>query len=174
MSLSKLSFLVVIFFIGSSFSWKNTTHEFHISKCMIDYAEDEKALQITLHIFLDDLEETIRNTGVKEKLNLCTEKEHADGDRYLLEYIEKFMSLQVNQKEAKYNYLGKEPSEDKLAAWCYLEIENVQQLDELQVKYAVLTELFDDQKNIVQIKGPNKKKGYFLFDNKKNEDSVTF
>lgn len=164
----------MMFVLGSSFTPPEAAHDIHISKCNIDFSNEEKTLQITLHIYLDDLEEAIRNSGVKERLNLCTEKEHADGNKHLLAYINKMFSLEVNGNAVEYNFLGKEISEDLLAGWFYLEVEDVQELKDLKVNYGILTDLYRDQQSIIKVKGPNKKKGYFLLDTKKKEASAKF
>jgi len=149
-------------------------HDIHVSKCSIDFSNEEKTLQITLHIYLDDLEEAIKNGGVEEKLNLCTKKEHADGDKHVQNYFEKMFQLEVNDKSVGYNYLGKEVSEDLLAGWFYVEVEDVQTLEKLKINYGILTDLYNDQQSIIKVKGPNKKKGYFLLDSKEKEATANF
>ena len=149
-------------------------HDIHVTKCNIDFSNEEKTLQITLHIYLDDLEEAIRKGGIEQVLNLCTEKEHEDGDKHLVAYLEKMFQLQVNDKAVSYNFLGKEPSEDLLAGWFYLEVEDVQTLEDLKINYGILTDLYTDQQNVIRVKGPNKQKGYFLLDSKKKEASASF
>lgn len=170
----KLSVLVFLFFLASSFSGKNEAHDIHVSKCNIDFSNAEKTLQITMHIYLDDLEADIARGGVTEKLHLLTEKEHEDGDKYLLEYFQKKFRLQVNQKDVTYNYLGKEITEDLLGGWFYLEVENVQELKDLKINYEILTDLYSDQQSVIKVKGPNRKKGYFLLDSKNKEATATF
>lgn len=170
----KLSALIFLFFLGSSFSGKNEAHDIHVSKCNIDFSDAEKTLQITMHIYLDDLEADIARGGVTEKLHLLTEKEHKDGDKYLLEYFQKKFRLQVNQKDVTYNYLGKEITEDLLGGWFYLEVENVQELKDLKINYEILTDLYADQQSVIKVKGPNRKKGYFLLDSKNKEATATF
>ena len=170
----KLIALVFVFILGTSFSGKNEVHDIHVSKCNIDFSKEEKTLQITMNIYLDDLEADIAKGGVTEKLHLLTEKEHKDGNKYLSEYFQKKFKLQVNQKEVSYNFLGKEITEDLLGGWFYLEVENVQELKDLKIYYSILTDLYNDQQSVIKIKGPNKQKGYFLLDSKKKEANVTF
>lgn len=174
MSQIKFLTLLFIFFIGSSFSNKNIVHDIHVTKCNIDFAEQEKSLQITLHIYLDDLEADIKKGGVEERLQLCTEKEHQDGDKILLEYFQKKFSIEVNQQPVTYTFLGKEPTEDLLGGWFYLEVKDVESLKDLKINYSILNKLYSDQQAIIKVKGPNKKKGYFLLNNERKEASVTF
>ena len=65
-------------------------------------------------------------------------------------------------------------SEDLVAVWCYLEIENIKPFKKLYVKNNTLMETFDDQKNIISVSGPNKRKGYLMFNKSKNEETLKF
>jgi len=136
------------------------THEFHISKCLIEFNEKEKALQFTLHLFIDDLEAALKLQGADE-LFICTEKEAETAEDYIYKYLQQKLAISLEGKEVGYTFIGKEMSEDMVAVWCYL-------------KNSILLEAFDDQKNIISIIGPNKKKGYLLFNNAKNEETLEF
>lgn len=148
-------------------------HEFHVSKCQIDYKKAESALQITLHIFLDDLELSMQNQGT-EKQFLCTEKELADADEVYFEYLKNNFRLTLNNgQEVDYQWIGKEISNDLFAVWTYLEVPNVTDLSEISVQNLVLMDVHDDQKNIVQIRG-DAGAGYFLLQRGKDKQSVSF
>lgn len=148
-------------------------HEFHISKCLIEYNEKEKALQVTLHLFIDDLEEALREQGA-DKLFICTEKESEKAEDYIYKYLQQKLEISLDEQTVNYTFIGKEMSEDMVAVWCYLELENVESFDKLYVKNRILLDTFDDQKNIISIVGPKKKKGYLLFNNAKNEETLEF
>jgi len=179
MNFIKLVILLSSILLFSNFSIlpfekENAVHDIHVTKCNIDFSNEEKTLQITLHIYLDDLELAIKNGGVEERLHLCTEKEHTDGEKHVFAYFEKMFQLKVNGQPVSYNFLGKEPTKDLLGGWFYLEVENVQELKDLKINYGILTDLYNDQQSIVKVKGPNKKKGYFLLDSFKKEANATF
>ncbi|HFC00597.1 MAG TPA: hypothetical protein ENJ53_07310 [Phaeodactylibacter sp.] len=173
----KLFTLAFVLFIGSSFSTKNEIvdmHAIHVTKCNIDFSDEEKTLQITLHIYLDDLESAIKKEGVTEKLNLCTPKENPDGDKYVTEYFKKMFSLEVNNQSVDFDFLGKEPAKNILAGWFYLEVKNVEELNDLKINYKILTDLYDDQQNVIRLKGPHQKKGYFLLNSKETFAHITY
>jgi len=174
MKLIKLISISFFFLLGSSFSYNNLIHDIHVTKCNIDFSKEESSLQITMHIYLDDLELAIEKGGIEEKLYLCTKKEHVDGNKYVQEYFEKTFTLEVNGKPVQYNYLGKESAEDILAGWFYLEVEGVTELKDLKINYSVLTDVHSDQQNVIRVKGPNKAEGYFLLNSKKTEASTRF
>lgn len=148
-------------------------HQFHVSKCQIDYSSQEQALQITLHLFIDDLEAALQLQGA-ENLYICTPKEHKKAEKYIGRYLKQHFNLVVNEATVDYDFLGKEQSDDLQAVWCYLEIPNVNQLNSLEITNSLLMEAFEDQKNIVQFKNANGKQGYFMFQKGAETDKVTF
>jgi hypothetical protein len=148
-------------------------HAFHLSKCLLEYNEREKAIQISMHIFLDDLEDALRLEG-HDQLFICTKKEAPEAEQHMEAYLRKHFQLVVNGQEMNYNFLGKEASDDLMGAWCYIEVENIQQLQELEVKNSILMELFDDQKNVVHLVGPNQKRGVLLFQKGRDREKIAF
>jgi len=148
-------------------------HDYHLSKCLIEYNSSDQAVQVSLQVFIDDLEEALRREG-HDKLSLCTPKEAPDAEGYFKEYLNKHFILTVNGEQRAYNYLGKEVSEDLLSLWCYLEIEGIDQIQDLGVTNDILMETFDDQQNIVQIKGPRNQGGMWLFKKGESSDEVKF
>jgi len=170
----KIAFFILLpVFFGFTINYSLPEHEFHVSKCLIEYNEKEQALQITLHLFIDDLEEALRLQGA-DKLFICTEKEHEEAEGYIAKYLQQKFTVGLEGKVRDYHFLGKEISEDLMAVWCYLEIENVPDINQLHVKNALLMDAFDDQKNIIRIVGPQKKKAYFLFNQTHNEEILNF
>ena len=148
-------------------------HEFHVSKCQIEFNLQEKALQISMHIFIDDLEQALRNSE-SGKLFIGTEKETDKADEYLFQYLTDHFQLKVNDKKVEYNFVGKETSEDLQAIWCYLEVTNIETVESIVVENSLLMEIFADQKNIIHIMMPDKKQGYFLLEKGNSSDKATF
>lgn len=150
-----------------------TLHEFHLSKSLLEYNAAENAIQISMHIFLDDLEEALRQQG-KDQLYICTSKESAEAEKHLETYIRDHFKIVVNGQAVEFNFLGKEASEDYQAAWCYIEVENVAELKEIEIVNDLLLEVFEDQKNVVQLIGPNKKRGVLLLQKGRTKEKVSF
>ena len=166
------SFLSLIQVRASSFSGA-PAHEFHLSKCQIEYSESDQALQIMLHVYLDDLEEALRQQGA-DKLFLCTDKEHEKAEKYLFRYLQQRINMVVNEQAVEYEFVGKEQSDDLQAVWCYLEVTNIDTVESIEIKNNLLMEVFDDQKNVVHIVVDKNKQGYFLFHKGQESDKVTF
>lgn len=168
-----LNLCVFLCLTTSQAAYAPTIHAFHVSKCLIDYSSEDAALQISMHLFIDDLELALEAQGAKQ-LFVGTEREAEKTNTYIERYLNQRFQLSVNQTAVTFNYIGKETSEDLSAIWCYLEIPNIQQLSELEVHNTILMEIYDDQKNIISITGPNQKEGYFLFVQGQTHDKVVF
>lgn len=138
-------------------------HDFHLSKCEINYKSEQQSIQISLHIFIDDLELGLEQLGA-DSLYVGTEKEEEDADSYIGKYINRSLKINSDGMDLQPTYLGKELSADLMAVWCYLEISDVASCDDLLITNKLLTELYDDQKNIVAFDSDIGTKQYFIFD----------
>lgn len=165
--------ILLYFFLGHLHANVLPVHEFHLSKCNIEYKASEKALQVTLHLFIDDLESALRERGI-DQLYIGTEKEKEGVDIHIQKYLQEKFQLKSDTQTLQLVFLGKEQSEDLAAIWCYLEVTDVETIKHLTVTNNVLMDIFEDQKNIVSIKGPEKKSAYFLFEKGKSTESVEF
>ena len=140
---------------------------------MVEYNEKEKSLQISVHLFIDDLEESLKKEG-HTKLFICTEKESTQAEKHIESYLRKNLSFSVNGKSSTYTFVGKEGSSDMSAVWIYLEIPVNGKIKTINIKNSLLLREFDDQKNLVHVIGPNKKEGTVIFANTKTEELLTF
>ena len=157
-----LSFLL---FTSTKLESSIAFHEFHMSSCEIEFAEEEETVQITLHIFIDDLELALSKRGI-DSLFLCTNREAEDSEIHIADYINHVLQISLDGQPIQTSIIGKEVSDDLAAVWCYFESERVVEPAEISVTYTLLTEVFDDQRNIVKINYSDDKRAYFLFDNK--------
>lgn len=132
-------------------------HEFYVSVCEIDYNEENKSLEIALKLFTDDLEKAIEKQGVVGYKLDDTEK----SDEYLFKYLKNGFQLTVNGKKIEYTFIGKEVLLDNVT-WCYMEAKGIAEVKSVEVMNALLTELFDDQKNMVHVKVGDKTKSLIL------------
>jgi len=156
---------MLIYFLLSGFGWSSqevSLHEFHLSKCDINYSKEDSALQISLRIFIDDLEEAIAKVQNEENLKLCTSKEVTNADSILVAYLSDNLKVTVDDKVHELAYVGKEVSDDLLAVWCYFEITDVLPREVIQIENKILIETFDDQSNVVALKFSKDKKEHFL------------
>lgn len=136
-----------------------TMHKYYISLCEIEYVEEQKSIQITLGMFIDDIELTL-NKNHQSRLNLATELELKSIDKHYEEYLNKHFIISINKELKTYNYIGKEYEDDIVRF--YLEVTNIEQLKSLEISNTSLFRDFKDQKNIIKIKAFNKHKTLYL------------
>lgn len=138
-----------------------TTHKFYLSVTNINYSEKDKAFQITSRLFIDDLEDLLQERyGIEGKLG--TEAENPVADAYIEKYLNTKLLLYLNNAKVDYKFLGKKYDNDVVI--CYLEIGNVvfEDLKTMVVENEILTDLYDEQKNLVHIKYKGEKKSFIL------------
>lgn len=138
-------------------------HEFHLSKCEMVYSVKEQSLQISMHIFIDDLEDALKERGY-DSLYICTKKEHDLAELYIKDYLDDRFLIQTDDMLHKAEFIGKEASSDFAAVWCYLEIPNFPLEGHVVIMNQVLMDQFEDQKNITSIKLPGGIKKHYLFE----------
>lgn len=136
-----------------------TLHKYYISLCEIEYIEEQKSLQITLGMFIDDIEFTL-NKDHNSTLNLATDNEVKNIDEYYNNYLNDHFKVIVNNETKGFEYIGKEYDEDIVRF--YLEITNIQELKSVEVTNSSLFKYFEDQQNIIKIKAYNKNKTFYL------------
>lgn len=140
---------------------------------MVEYNEAERALQMSMHIFIDDLEIALAERGA-DSLFICTRMESPDADKYMARYLEEQIRFVVDGRPVSFTFLGKEVSDDLMAVWCYLEIVDLDPFEQLEVTNRLLLEIYDDQKNIMHIIGPGRREGTLLFRKGVTTETVQF
>ena len=133
-------------------------HPFHVSVCEVVWKEESSALQLTYRVFLDDMEMALRRETGNQELNIVTDSLQVH--QAMRTYFHQTFHLELNGKKIDYRYLGGEIEEDVM--WCYLEVEGVDKVNSLKITSTHLTEVYDDQQNIIHFKIGGEKKSYIL------------
>lgn len=136
-------------------------HKFYVSVTNIDYSEKDQSLQIISRIFIDDMEAVLEaRYGIDPAL--ATEAESPQADAYIERYLRSKFSVSVNGNRHEYLFLGKRFDKDLLV--CYIEVEGVPQatLKSVEIDIALLTDLFEDQRNLVHFNVLGTKKSFVL------------
>lgn len=128
-------------------------HEFYLSICQVKYKPGDKAIRVSARLFINDLEDTIADSsGLRLMLN--TDRQSAESDRRVFDYLRQKIGLKVNGRllEARWVRLNF----DYDAAICELEypLDNRQKAVEIENIYIgnrILLEKFDGQNNIVRL-----------------------
>lgn len=152
---------ILIFLLVMPLLGMNVYHKFYVSVTNMNYSDRDKAFQITTRIFIDDLEAVLlERYGIDT--DLATPDEVANSDELINKYLKTKLVIYFDDEVAQYQFLGKEFDTDIVV--CYLEITNVklQELQKIEIQNEVLTDLFEDQQNIVHLKIDDKRKSFIL------------
>ncbi len=136
-------------------------HKFYVSVTNVSYSEKDKAIQITSRIFIDDITEVMKERYEFEA-QLATESESKMADSYIEKYLKTKFLVYTNGEQMQYNFLGKKYDNDVMI--CYLEIPGIEieKVKSIKVQNELLTDLFDEQQNVVHFKINGKKKSFVL------------
>jgi hypothetical protein len=149
------TFLLLVFIPLLSF----TAHKYYLSLTQINYKSEAKSIQIIINVFMDDIE-TALNSDYAIDLQLTTKKELENNDIYFEKYLREKLDFKVNGIPKKFNYIGKEYDGDLV--YFYLEIENVDAVNDINIQNNILTKHFPKQQNLIKTKVGKKHKSVLL------------
>lgn len=150
--------LLLLVILSLSFT---ATHKFYVSVTNMVYSEKDSAFQITSRIFIDDLEQVLEERyGINAEL--ATENEAKLADEYIQKYFKAKFAIELDDEIVKYSFLGKRYDNDVVI--CYLEVTdvNLKDLKTIAIQNEILTDLFEEQQNVVHIKWEGQKKSFVL------------
>lgn len=136
-------------------------HKFYVTVTNIAYSEKDQAIQITSRIFIDDLEKVFKERyAISSKM--ATDNEMTDVDTYLEKYLKSKFIIEINGKQQDYKFIGKKYDNDVVV--CFLEITKIKLTDikSISATNELLTDLFDEQQNVVHFKLKGIKKSFVL------------
>ena len=145
-------------------------HPFYISVTEMHYNSDDKSFEVSMKLFIDDIEDALEAQGTGA-LKMNTAQEHPEIDRYLRTYLHKNFFVTVDGVEKNFQFVGKEYEGE--VVWCYLLFREVSDPSQVNIRHVALTDLFEEQQNIIHmiLKGQKKSlrlhRGFL-------EDSVDF
>lgn len=138
-----------------------TAHKFYVSVTNVRYSEKDDALQITSRVFIDDLD-AVMDARYDLRTNLDTELESPLAEEYLEKYLRTKFVVSVNGQPQTYTYIGKKYDNDVVIFYLELPQLNYPQVKTIQIENEVLTDLYDEQQNVVHFKIADKKKSFVL------------
>jgi len=139
-------------------------HKYYISVTEVDYIKDKQSVQITSRIFIDDFEKVLRER-YNENVVLEGKEETKEVNKYIETYLRSKIRVRINDKDVNLIFIGKEYDIDIIQ--CYIEIQNVKQVNSIEISNEVLFDLFEDQQNMIKTKINSKQKSFLLNQNNK-------
>ena len=136
-------------------------HKFYVSVTRLEHKEDSDNLQITTRIFIDDLEALLKERYDLEA-HLGTKEESALAEEYIVKYLKAKLLIRLDDALLDYSFLGKRYEYDQVVL--YMEVLNsgLNKAESISVECDLLTDLFEEQKNIVHVLARGKKKSFVL------------
>lgn len=148
-----------------SLSASRSAHDFHASVTQMHYNPKEKAFEISIRVFTDDLEKGLtETTGRKIELG-----PNDKNDAIIETYIRSRFVYTTPQKQVKQlEYVGHEIEAD--ANWIYLQLPFSEPFRGGLLKQNILMEMFDDQVNMVNVQYQSQKKTFVFRKNQPIQD----
>ncbi|WP_229368371.1 DUF6702 family protein [Fibrisoma limi] len=130
-------------------------HDFHASVTQMQFNPKEKAFEISIRLFTDDLETALaKESG--QKIHLSANDKF---DPLIEKYVRAHFAYVTSDRQRKpTEYVGYELEAD--ACWVYLQMPYAEAFQGGQMKQDILMELFDDQVNMVNIQYSGQKKTF--------------
>ncbi len=124
-------------------------HPFYVSMTDIAYNAGNRSLEISVRIFTDDFEGTLRKnyTG---KVDLIHPQDKNRMNQEVSDYIVKHLQLQANGKPVPLSFVGYEQQEE--STWCYFEAPNIGSVQQLKVTNSLLHDYNTNQLNMLHFK----------------------
>ncbi|WP_235921995.1 DUF6702 family protein [Flavobacterium phycosphaerae] len=116
-------------------------------------------VQITTRIFIDDLNEALRNKYHK-KTFIGTERETPEDVVLMKKYMSEKFKVTINGQPKAMNYLSNELENNVVI--CYLNVRDISKVTSLEVENSILTEVYSEQQNIIQFNNNGKKQSLLL------------
>lgn len=162
----KLLFLLLMVSLSSF----RSSHKFYVSVTEIELNEKEQSIQIISRVFTDDLEDLLQKRYDKN-IRLLSTGDQGEVEKEIKDYLDQKFHIEIDGKSYEAKYLGKEYENDMTLM--YLEVPDIKSVKSVKVKNAVLTDLFEEQKNLVHVELKGKTKSLILT-GEKNEDILFF
>ncbi|MGS2725119.1 DUF6702 family protein [Psychroserpens sp. BH13MA-6] len=144
MNAIRLTILALIFPLFTA-----VAHKYYVSVTQVSYVKEKRAVQMISRIDIADLELTLQER-YDSSIKLTDINEKPIVDSYIKSYLDQKLQIKINTQKTAFNFIGKEYQNDLIV--CYLEIENIDAINTIEIKNALLFDRFSDQKNIVKTK----------------------
>ncbi|MFV8224853.1 DUF6702 family protein [Christiangramia aquimixticola] len=143
----RITALIISFFLFSSFSLKD--HETYLSVTEIEYKSEKNSLQVISRVFIDDMENVLSKRYGKE-VSLSYKQDLKTHKNLLQKYFSKKLVVIVEGKPVELKLLGSKFDADQIVL--FLEGVDINSFKKVEIENLLLTDLFDNQKNIVHVK----------------------
>lgn len=124
-------------------------HPLHVSVTEIEMKEEPSEMQITMRIFIDDIEAAVRKERNEPELDITKPADGKSTDELIKAYLAPRFAVELDGKKSNIKYLGSETQGDVF--YLYLLISDVPQWKDITVHNSIIMDVYDDQSNIVNV-----------------------
>jgi hypothetical protein len=146
---------MVLFLWYAVLAW----HPLHISVTNIDYAKNEGQIDISVKLFRDDFE-LVLYQKYQQQINFEDGPSQVTTDSIIGRYVEDNFKLEVDRHKVK--LILKDKKIEEGSVWLNYMIDVNHKVGELKIENSLLTDLYNDQKNLVIVNFGTQHKGFTL------------
>lgn len=128
-------------------------HPFFISMTDINYNNKSRSVEVSVRIFTDDLEKTLKK-NCNCKVDLTNPADKKAMDNVLSSYISNHLSVKINGTAQSLSFSGFQKEEE--STWAYFEIKNISSFKNLELHNSLLHDYKNEQINMVHVKANGK------------------
>jgi len=123
----------------------SSEHPFFVSVTDAHYKKNIRSLEIAQKVFWDDMEEALKKK-YNSSVNLSKGMPVDSLEIWLKNYTLRHHEWKVNGQKLNLEYVGSEIEDDVI--WLFLLARNVDEPKKIEIKNSLLTDYFQDQKNV--------------------------
>jgi hypothetical protein len=128
-------------------------HPFYISMTDINYNNTNKVVEVSVRIFTDDFEKTLRK-NCNCKVDLLAPKDKKVMEKLVSTYVLKHLQIRLDGQLRNLEFAGYQQEEESV--WSYFLIGNVNQLKKIEINNTLLHDYREEQINMVHIQANGK------------------
>ena len=147
--------LLLAFALLTSF----TLHKYYVSVTEIIYNENTEQLEVSLKVFNDDWQNALDHK-LGNPVLIGSKNEYAQIDSLIESYISNNFYIKINSEIKELKIIGREMEGE--ATWIYMYVDVKQEIHSIEVKNSLLTEIFDEQRNVIQLNFNNTSRSALL------------
>jgi len=120
-------------------------HPFYVSVCEIYHNPTTSSLEISMKIFIDDLELAIQKSSNPE-FAISENANKSIVESEIANYLEDKFKIEIDSERIGQKLIGYELESDAII--CYIEVKKVDNIGSIKVQNSILTEVYSDQINL--------------------------
>lgn len=132
-----------------------TWHPYHVSTTEIYHNEKEKLVEISLKIFVNDFEKTLKKQ-CKCVVNITNPKNKREVEKLIDDYVKKQLQINIDGQLQEIKFVGYQQEDEN--TMCYFEITDVSAIKKIAITNTLLHDFDEDQINMMHVRIGGKEK----------------